>query len=305
VDRAGGSSTSAVAVTAGPFGPQLTQSPGRVDPTNTAWDHSRKPLAAEFLFNGHKLFIIANHFNSKLGDSPLYGHLQPPQFVTETQRNQQATVLAGFISSVLTLDNNANVVVLGDLNDFQFSNPVGILKAVGFVDLVETLPEDERYTYVFEGNSEVLDHILVSFGLAPSGVGPDYDVVHVNSEFADQASDHEPEVARFTLPLIEPNFIGTGRSGLVFNRSTQQFTGSILLENESQQAIRGPLQLSFEGLPAGVTLANATGTRNGIPYITLSQASLGAWERATVAVQFTDPSRAAVTYTLHVYQGEF
>src|SRR5262249_11331159 len=64
-------------------------------------------------------------------------------------------------------------------------------------DLVETLPPEERYTYVFEGNSQVLDHILASNGLMP---GVEYDVVHVNSEFAVQASDHEPEVARFLLP---------------------------------------------------------------------------------------------------------
>ena len=28
---------------------------------------------------------------------------------------------------------------------------------------------------------------------------PDYDVVHVNAEFADQASDHDPQVVRLTL----------------------------------------------------------------------------------------------------------
>jgi hypothetical protein len=27
-----------------------------------------------------------------------------------------------------------------------------------------------------------------------------YDIVHVNAEFADQASDHDPQVARFSMP---------------------------------------------------------------------------------------------------------
>jgi len=31
----------------------------------------------------------------------------------------------------------------------------------------------------------------------------EYDIVHINSEFADQASDHEPQVVRFPLfPLF-------------------------------------------------------------------------------------------------------
>lgn len=59
--------------------------------------------------------------------------------------------------------------------------------------LMSTLPEHERYSYIYEGNSQVLDHVLVSD--APRGV--DYDVVHINAEFADQASDHDPQVVRF------------------------------------------------------------------------------------------------------------
>ena len=52
---------------------------------------------------------------------------------------------------------------------------------------------DERYTYDFKGNSQMLDHILVSPGWQR---GHDYDVVHINSEFADQVSDHDPQVVR-------------------------------------------------------------------------------------------------------------
>jgi uncharacterized protein len=45
------------------------------------------------------------------------------------------------------------------------------------LDLPATLPDDERYTYVFEGNSQVLDHILISPAIATRGFA--YDVVHV------------------------------------------------------------------------------------------------------------------------------
>ena len=45
----------------------------------------------------------------------------------------------------------------------------------------------------------MLDHILLSPVLA-LGVGPlrryDYDVVHINSEYADQVTDHDPQVVR-------------------------------------------------------------------------------------------------------------
>jgi uncharacterized protein len=48
--------------------------------------------------------------------------------------------------------------------------------------LPATLPAAERYPYVFEGNSQVLDHILLSAWLTTQPYV--YDVVHVNSEFS-------------------------------------------------------------------------------------------------------------------------
>ena len=194
VDRPGGGSTTAVDVVKVAGQVQLTSSPGRIDPTNPAFNNSRKPLAAEFLFRGKTVFVVANHWNSKGGDNPLFGRFQPPVAVTEDQRAGQATAVAGFVNDVLGLERNANVVLAGDLNDFDYSAAVGIVTATGMLDLPSTLPDGERYTYDFEGNSQVLDHILISPAMAARGFG--YDVVHVNSEFADQASDHEPQVAR-------------------------------------------------------------------------------------------------------------
>jgi predicted extracellular nuclease len=194
VDRPGGSPTTATSVVAGPGGgPQLSASPGRIDPTNTAWNASRKPLVGEFTYHGETVFVIANHFNSKGGDQPLFGHSQPPARVTEAQRHNQAQVVNNFVDSMLAVDGGANVVVLGDINDFDFSQTVSILKGGVLHNLMDTLPANERYSYVFEGNSQVLDQILVSSGLAIAD--PTFDPVHINAEFFDQLSDHDPSVA--------------------------------------------------------------------------------------------------------------
>src|SRR6185369_1696967 len=162
VDRPGGDSTNAVGVVPGSTGPRLTFSPGRVDPTNAAFNASRKPLAGEFIYNSRRLFVVANHFNSKGGDEPLFGVGQPPDRVSEVQRHQQAQIVHDFVATILGIDPNADVVVLGDLNDFDFSDTLSILKAGVLKELMETLPLNERYTYDFEGNSQALDHILSS-----------------------------------------------------------------------------------------------------------------------------------------------
>jgi predicted extracellular nuclease len=209
VDRPGGDATTATAVTGSGASAHLTLSPGRIDPTSAAWTDSRKPLAGEFTFNGHHLFVIANHFNSKGGDDPLEGRFQPPTRSTEVQRHQQAQIVHDFVAQILAADPTAGVVVDGDLNDFEFSDTVSILKAGVLTDLIDTLPQNERYSYVFEGNSQTLDHILVSDPLFALPFA--YDVVHVNAEFADQASDHDPSVARLPLPLTFDSLCGLAR----------------------------------------------------------------------------------------------
>ncbi|MFD7581943.1 lamin tail domain-containing protein [Kitasatospora sp. NPDC059817] len=198
-DRPGAGSTTADSVVNNGGTPQLAYSPGRIDPTNTAFNSSRKPLAGEFRWNGKPVFVIANHFNSKGGDQPLFGRYQPPAHPSETQRHNQATAVKSFTDQILAVDPNAAVIVLGDLNDFEFSQTADILTAGGsLTDLPRTLPLPERYTYVYEGNSQVLDHILISGALAAKPYS--YDIVHINSEFSTQLSDHDPQVVRIPLP---------------------------------------------------------------------------------------------------------
>lgn len=305
VDRPGGGPTIANAVDVGAFGPQLRFSPGLLDPTNAAFNTSRKPLAGEFLFKGHRLFLIGNHFNSKGGDQPLFGRAQPPERSSEVQRGAQAAIVAGFVQSLLATDPAAKVVVLGDLNDFEFSPALATLKAVGLVDLVESLPPEERYTYVFDGNSQVLDHILVSSALA-TGAAPEYDIVHINAEFTDRTSDHDPEVVRLALPTPEVTAqVSTAQSGLVFNRATQRFTGTITVTNNGPRALVGPIHVRLDGLTAGVTLANATGTSAGAPYVSAPVSSLGAGASTTVPVQFVNPSRGPLGYVARTFSGAF
>ncbi|MDQ3765013.1 MAG: hypothetical protein M3460_26940 [Actinomycetota bacterium] len=72
------------------------------------------------------------------------------------------------------------------------------LVTAGLTDLSAALFDSERYTYVYEGNSPVLDYVLFSSSLVSGGSS--YDVVHTNVEFAAQLSDHDPQVAKLTIP---------------------------------------------------------------------------------------------------------
>ncbi|MGB5593826.1 MAG: hypothetical protein WBM62_07320 [Crocosphaera sp.] len=184
---------------------------------------ARLPLVATFDFNGEQVTVVDNHFSSKGGSAPILGVEQdfaarqedPTVNGSLDERREQAQAVNDYVDGVLGTDPNANVVVLGDLNEFEFVSPLDILAgttvsinggqdiATGgnavLTNLINNIAEDERYSFNFQGNSQQLDHLLVTDGLLPNA---EIDIVHVNTEFLDidsRASDHDPVVASFTL----------------------------------------------------------------------------------------------------------
>jgi predicted extracellular nuclease len=210
VDRNPGGAADATSVEGAGGGVQLTRTPGRIDPANPCFagggagllaEPTRKSLAAEMQFGGKKFFLLVNHLKSKRGDDATFGAKQPPAYNTEEQRTCQAEIVGAFAKSILDRDPNAALVVLGDMNEHEFRRPMKRLAEVsGMTNLIERVPVNERYTFSFEGNLQILDHIFVSPSLVQD-MTPEIDIVHVNVDRADvnAASDHDPVVARLNM----------------------------------------------------------------------------------------------------------
>ena len=90
-----GSSTETNEVLAGP---ELKYNPGFIDPTNSAWTASRKPLVAAFetLDGKNSFFTINVHFGSKGGSSSIEGDARPPVNggVDDRQEQMQLTAVS-------------------------------------------------------------------------------------------------------------------------------------------------------------------------------------------------------------------
>ncbi|HER1390416.1 TPA: SpnA family nuclease [Streptococcus pyogenes] len=169
---------------------ELNLSVGRIDPTNVAWKDVRKSLAAEFIFQGRKVVVVANHLNSKRGDNALYGRVQPVTFKSEQRRHVLANMLAQFAKE--GTKHQANIVMLGDFNDFEFTKTIQLIEEGDMVNLVSRHDISDRYSYFHQGNNQTLDNILVSRHLLDHY---EFDMVHVNSPFMEahgRASDHDP-----------------------------------------------------------------------------------------------------------------
>lgn len=190
-----------------------------VDPGNPAFNNSRKPLAAEWIYNGQSFTTVNVHSSSRSGSESLFGSNQPPVNAAEGARIAQATVIRDYVDGVTTADPGAKVVVLGDFNGFLFEQPFDILTAGDKLsNLQELLPEEERYTFQFDGNNQAIDHLLVTQNLL---AGAQFDTVALNAERFGLAgvtsgSDHDAIVALLDFtppPPVEIN--GTSRADTI------------------------------------------------------------------------------------------
>ncbi|HET9260570.1 MAG TPA: lamin tail domain-containing protein [Acidimicrobiia bacterium] len=171
----------------------------QTNPANPFWD-TRPPLVQTFEFKNRDFVVVNNHFASKSGSAPLYGTAQnsterqedPAVNGSLDQRRAQAEAVNAYLAPLF--DEEANVIVAGDFNEFEFISPL-LMLSEDMVNLTLRERPDERYSYNFEGNSQSLDHILVSDHLSRS---TSFDAVHINSEFAateTRSSDHDPLIA--------------------------------------------------------------------------------------------------------------
>lgn len=169
------------------------------DEDDRTFANSRKPVVAEFVFKGHPVLVVNNHFTAKSGSDPLFGTRHPRVERGADQRKAQARAILRFAAG-LDEQRRDHLVVLGDLNDHWFSEPLNILtngETVPLHNLVTKLPPEERFTFIFQGNAQAIDHILVGRALAPVS---EFEILPVNSPNPRQAADHDPLVARFHLP---------------------------------------------------------------------------------------------------------
>jgi uncharacterized repeat protein (TIGR01451 family) len=144
-----------------------------------------------------QIVVIANHLKSKLDGEPSDRmRLAEAQFLTD--------LVDGFVAQ-----GQEWVVVLGDMNDYEDSPPLQTLYASGtLTNIWYTLPPAQRYSYIYHGVSQVLDHILVTPALlrqlvafAPLHLNADYPYAAYaeNGKVVWRAADHDPLAATFTL----------------------------------------------------------------------------------------------------------
>ena len=210
-----------------------------IDPADGSTDftHDRPPLVmrATFDYNGANptpMIVVINHLRSFIDIELLTG--AGPR--VRAKRTAQAESLSQLLQQLQADNAGVPVISLGAYNAFEFNDgytdPIGVLKGQptpdeqlvvdgspdvvnpDYVNLTESLPASERYSFIFEGTPQALDHVLVN--TAAAQLVQRYAIVRANADFPEvpaalyagnparpeRSSDHDMPVAYFRLPDV-------------------------------------------------------------------------------------------------------
>jgi predicted extracellular nuclease len=192
--------------------------------------HDRPPLMLQATIDDAKtgkpfaFTVVVNHFKSFLGiDDPKDGGAR-----VRLKRQMQAEFLARVVNERQKLNANERIVLLGDFNAFQFNDGIGDIIGVvkgtpatkdqvltasedlvnlDLINLVDIIKPEQKYSYTFDGNAQVLDHMLVTqamrkhlaaFGFARFNA--DFPEVYRNDvNRVERFSDHDATIGFFNL----------------------------------------------------------------------------------------------------------
>ncbi|HEV2882078.1 MAG TPA: Ig-like domain-containing protein [Pyrinomonadaceae bacterium] len=185
------------------------------------------------------VIVVVNHLRSFIDIETITG--EGPR--VRAKRKAQSEFLADLLQDLQTDNPATSVISVGDYNAYQFSDgytdPIATIKGnptpddqivvdqspdlvnPNFFNLVDELPAAERYSFIFEGTPQALDHVIVNnvaharntrFAIARNNSDfPEVPAAAFASNAArpERNSDHDMPVAFFALagPVSQPGSV--------------------------------------------------------------------------------------------------
>lgn len=194
-----------------------------------------------------RVIVIVNHLRSFIDIETVSG--EGPR--VRAKRKAQAESLAALVQEYQTSNPTTSVISVGDYNAYQFNDgytdPIATIKGnptpddqvvvdgspdvvnPNFVNLVDGLPAAERYSFIFEGTPQALDHILVN--TVAQALNTRFTIARVNADFP------EAPAAAFASNAARPERNSDHDAAVAYFLLGAQPVGSVLI---SEFRLRGP-----------------------------------------------------------------
>ena len=202
----------------------------------------RPPVAQRFAAksNNGSFWFVVNHLKSK-GSCPSSASSPDQDYgqgCWNASRVVQAAALKNWVSTLVSSSGESDVLMVGDYNAYLNEDPIASIEAGGFEELTRRVPALDRYSFIFDGQSGVLDHAFASGSMQSQVTGitiwhvnsDEPEVLDYNTEFKTddrydvtpyRSSDHDPVLVGLTLnadpavvaPTLNAVLPSTGQAG--------------------------------------------------------------------------------------------
>ncbi len=191
-----------------------------LDPNGLGGAQNRPAQAQTFeqRKTGERFTVVVNHLKSK-GSECGSGDDDPVQGNCNLTRSLAAGVLLDWLATDPTGVGDDDILLIGDLNSYDKEDPIDVLGAGGFGDLLLAFEGEEAYSYLFDGQLGYLDYAMANPSMLGqiTGVGawhlnadepdlidydttfklPAQDALYATDEF--RSSDHDAVVVGISL----------------------------------------------------------------------------------------------------------
>lgn len=153
------------------------------------YKYARDALEVHLRLRGEHVVIIGVHFKSRTNDEP-------------DRRLAEAQHTRGIADKLLAANADTRVLIAGDYNDEPGSDAYlavrNGLHGPAFINAAESLPVDQRYTYEYGNDRQMIDNIMASPNADDRRIRESVTILHDSSLRA--ASDHHPVAASYMVP---------------------------------------------------------------------------------------------------------
>jgi predicted extracellular nuclease len=161
----------------------IQQTDDFVRPNGGKGGRNRPALVQKFVAKGvdwSSFTLVVNHLKSKRNSCGRRdGDRHDGQGSCSRTRTQGVEAQVRWLRDELGVSGQSKVLLIGDLNAYRNERPLQILRAAGYVDVIDKFVGEDAYTYVHRGESGYLDHALASEALLPHVVA--VAIWHINS----------------------------------------------------------------------------------------------------------------------------
>jgi hypothetical protein len=248
-----------------------------------------KPATRRFVFAHQPVFAwktdelgpsgLAADLNNGRADLYMSGHIHSYQRLSKDGiRFQEMIVGTGGAPQDDPTLNGQNGYPVDNSLHLLGTKGGAVLNAVfGWAEI--TVHDDNTFTTEYKYLGGSFGDVSTNYKFTPDGTILTADAADVTAAFTDISAS-----------------AGTKTSGFVYNRSTQSYSGTLTVTNSSAASIDGTVAVALNGLPAGVTLSNATGIYGGAPFVA-QLVSLAPGASVTFPVKFSNPSNQRINFT--------